>query len=219
MKKLVSIIVIAVMCLALSMTAFAAEIDLAEIGGVQNYNLHGYPGVDAIMFGYGSKVALGEYNLADYDSIIITYATDMGFVAEKEDMPVCAFFAICDADVNVGYANTGVQNEANILAKADVEDASVVNEAGTNWGRGERTVEIDVSELTYSGALYLSHYNSTGNEALVVGIEFVEADAEPSEPSEPSTPSNPESGDASVIFVVVAAALVLTVVAKKKIFA
>ena len=89
MKKLVSIIVIAVMCLALSMTAFAAEIDLAEIGGVQNYTPHGYAGVDAIMMGYGNKVALGEYNLADYDSIIITYATDMGFVAEKEDMPLC----------------------------------------------------------------------------------------------------------------------------------
>ena len=221
MKKLVSIVVVVAMCLALSLTAFAAEVDLAAIGGKQEYNPHGYADAYGVMLGYGNKVALGEYNLADYEAVVITYATDLGFIAEQDSMPCSAFFAICDAEVNVGYADSGIQNEANILAKADAEDAYIANEAGVNWGKGERTVTIDLTDISYSGNVWLSHYNSTGNEALVVGIEFVEAgagtDTDTDAGEEPE--QNAPTGDVNVVFAVVAAALVLTVICKKKIFA
>jgi hypothetical protein len=175
------------------------------------------------MLGYGNKVALGEYNLADYEAVVITYATDLGFIAEQDSMPCSAFFAICDAEVNVGYADSGIQNEANILAKADAEDAYIANEAGVNWGKGERTVTIDLTDISYSGNVWLSHYNSTGNEALVVGIEFVEAGADTDTDTGADEDKEPEqnapTGDVNVVFAVVAAALVLTVICKKKIFA
>lgn len=227
MKKLVSIVVVVAMCLALSLTAFAAEVDLAAIGGKQEYNPHGYPDAYGVMLGYGNKVALGEYNLADYEAVVITYATDLGFIAEQDSMPCSAFFAICDAEVNVGYADSGIQNEANILAKADAEDAYIANEAGVNWGKGERTVTIDLTDVSYNGNVWLSHYNSTGNEALVVGIEFVEAGAGTDTDIDTDTDTdagkepeqNAPTGDVNVVFAVVAAALVLTVICKKKIFA
>lgn len=223
MKKLVSIVVVVAMCLALSLTAFAAEVDLAAIGGKQEYNPHGYPDAYGVMLGYGNKVALGEYNLADYEAVVITYATDLGFIAEQDSMPCSAFFAICDAEVNVGYADSGIQNEANILAKADAEDAYIANEAGVNWGKGERTVTIDLTDVSYNGNVWLSHYNSTGNEALVVGIEFVEAGAGTDTDTDTDAGEEPEqnapTGDVNVVFAVVAAALVLTVICKKKIFA
>lgn len=177
MKKLFSIVIAVAMCLALSITAFAAEVDLSSItGAAQNYGPHGYPDAYGLMLEYGNKTALGEYDLADYKEIRVTYATDNSYTAFKDGMACNAFFAICDAAVSVGQVETGPQNEANILAKVDVEDAYITNEAGTNWDKNERTAVIDVSDIDYSGAIWLSHYNATASQCLVVGVEFVEAE-------------------------------------------
>lgn len=178
MKKLFSIVIAVVMCLALSITAFAAEVDLSSItGAAQNYGPHGYPDAYGIELGYGNKTYLGEFNLADYKEVKITYASDNSYTAFKDGMACNAFFALCSAEVSVGQVETGPQNADKILAKVDAEDASVTNPAGTNWDKNERTAVIDLSTVDYSGKVWMAHYNATASSVLVVGIEFVEAEA------------------------------------------
>ena len=206
MKKIFLIVLTAMLCVMLATTSFAA-LDLAALGGTQNYTAHGYAGKDCIIFGYNkAPVDLGSYDLSKYESIVVTYATDLGFQALKDGMPVTAFFAIVsEGGQCVGWADSGIKNPEKILASADCTDArSDIYPDGVNWGKGERTAVIDVSDLDYTGPVLLSHYNSTGNEALVVGIELIEK------------VDNGETGDFGIMFLVVAAALG-TVGAKKKI--
>ena len=179
MKKIISLL--AILALALTVFAFgvigsaAAEVttlDLSSLGGTQNYAPHGYSGVYGLMFGYGSVVNLGSYDLSQYSALKVTYATDLGFKAFQEGMKATAMFALKSNNESIGYANVG-PNTTGLLASADCVDASITNEAGANWDKGERVAVIDLSSVDYNGDVYLSHFNSTGNEALVVKLEFV----------------------------------------------
>lgn len=222
MKKFIALITVAVMMFSLVSVVSAADVtvDLAAVGGTKDYGPHGYTDVSAKMFGYGSNLNIGTYDLSKYASIRITYATDGGFVAKKDGMPVTAFFAVTGGEVNggVGQADSGIQNEDKILGKADCADATITNENGTNWDKNERTAVIDISNVTYNGEVYLYHYNSTGNEALVVGIELLETAIGDGEGStDDKNPSNPATSDLAIVAVSAIAAFALAgvVVCKK----
>lgn len=202
MKKIALIALTALMCVMFTMTSFAAALDLGTLGGVANYTPHGYEGVNGIMFGYNkAPINLGSYDLANYESIVVTYATDLGFQALKDGMPCAAFFAVLsEGGECVGWADTGIKNPEKILGQADCVDANAeFNPDGVNWGKGQRTAVIDVSDVDYNGPVLLSHYNSTGNEALVVGIELVE--------KEVTEPSNPPTADFGIMALVVSVVL------------
>ena len=77
-------------------------------------------------------------------------------------------------NVSIGFADASdYQNKDKIIAKGDCVDASVTNPSGAGWAQNERTVSISIADSTYTGNLVLSHFNSIGNTALVVGIKFI----------------------------------------------
>ena len=177
MKKIITIVLAVVMVLSLCVIgAFAGEdkeIDVATLPGAQEaFTAHGYAGKSLVKFGYGTVVSLGTLDLSQYSACEITYATDMGYKAFQEGMTATAMWALKSTNETIGYANVG-PNENGLLGKADCVDASVTKPDGANWDRGERTAVIDLSAQDYNGEVFLSHFNSTGNEALLVSLKFV----------------------------------------------
>lgn len=177
MKKIITIVLAMVMVLSLcTLNAFAAEdyeVDLSTLSGAAaNYSAHGYPDRTLVMFGYGTVVSLGTLDLSQYDSCEVTYATDLGYKAFIDGMKATAMWALKSNSETIGYVDVG-PNEDGLIAKGDCVDASITNEEGANWDKGERTTVIDLSNVDYNGEVFLSHFNSTGNEGLCVSIKFV----------------------------------------------
>jgi hypothetical protein len=200
-----------VLIMVLSMTlmpSFAEDdlvIDLGAIGGVENYGPHGYAGRKLIMFGYEKVVELGNFDLSKYEAMEITYATDLGFEAKKEDMKHVAVLGIKSAKSPIfGFANQDF-NEENSLGWAPLTDADPnANPDGVNWDKGERKCVIDLSGQNYNGDVYLMCFNSTGNETLVVEIKLIAAQ------------ENPTTGDFGIIGMAIVTAYATTLTKKKK---
>ena len=200
------------------------EFDLEAMGGTASFADHGYGDTIGLMFGYGNYKSLGNLDLSKYSKIIITYATHHPFLNRYDDMPCNAMFAICSNGTTVGYSNVDKREEAGILAQQDCTDSTDI------WVNGERTCEIDLSNVDYNGEVFLSHYNSTGMEALVTSIVLVAAEgATTTVPggstgnsgsnSNPNTNTNPNTGNfMPFVIVIAAAAFVVTVVSKKRAF-
>lgn len=207
MKKLTVFVLVLVLALSMVIVpSHAAEdvvVDLGAVGGTADYSAHGYGNLKLIKFGYGSKINIGTFDLSQYDRVEITYATDRGFKAFQEGMSHVSVLGIKSAaDPIFGYVDTPF-NEENSLGWAELTDASDINPSGANWDKTERTVVIDVSGQNYNGPIWLSCFNSTGNETLVVSIKFVAKSA------------NPETADFGFIGMAVVS-LYSTVLMKKK---
>jgi hypothetical protein len=209
MKKLMVFLLVLIMVLSMTlMPSFAEDdlvIDLGAIGGVENYGPHGYAGRKLIMFGYEKVVELGNFDLSKYEAMEITYATDLGFEAKKEDMKHVAVLGIKSAKSPIfGFANQDF-NEENSLGWAPLTDADPnANPDGVNWDKGERKCVIDLSGQNYNGDVYLMCFNSTGNETLVVEIKLIAAQ------------ENPTTGDFGIIGMAIVTAYATTLTKKKK---
>ena len=180
-KKLLALLVaLTLICSMFATVSVSAatsyNVDLSAAGGTTGFTAHGYDASTVgLMFGYGKVVDLGSINLADYKQIVITYANDPSFTAMQSGMAMTACFAIAKSNISIGNPGDNTDNSASadILAKANCTDASGTPSA---WKANERTVTIDVSSVTYSGKVYLSHFNSKGHESLVTKIRLVAAD-------------------------------------------
>ncbi len=209
MKKLMVFLLVLIMVLSMTlMPSFAEDdlvIDLGAIGGVENYGPHGYAGRKLIMLGYEKVVELGNFDLSKYEAMEITYATDLGFEAKKEDMKHVAVLGIKSAKSPIfGFANQDF-NEENSLGWAPLTDADPnANPDGVNWDKGERKCVIDLSGQNYNGDVYLMCFNSTGNETLVVEIKLIAAQ------------ENPTTGDFGIIGMAIVTAYATTLTKKKK---
>ena len=150
-------------------------VDLSLLEGVSsNWVNHGYPDLISKELAYQNSWPIGLFDLTGFEAVEVTYATDMGFKAKKEGMTLTSCFALMSENVTIGCAEQpSYSNPDKIIALANCTDASVLNPDAANWAQGERTAVIDVSESTYQGSIALSHFNSTGNTALVVGIKFI----------------------------------------------
>ena len=157
------------------------------------------------MFGYEKVVELGNFDLSKYEAMEITYATDLGFEAKKEDMKHVAVLGIKSAKSPIfGFANQDF-NEENSLGWAPLTDADPnANPDGVNWDKGERKCVIDLSGQNYNGDVYLMCFNSTGNETLVVEIKLIAAQ------------ENPTTGDFGIIGMAIVTAYATTLTKKKK---
>jgi len=143
------------------------EFDLAALGGKAEYTPHGYGDKVCLMLGYVNVHSLGILDLSNYSKLIITYATHHPYLNKYDDMPCNSMFALCKNGITVGYASVDKREEAGILAQQDT-----ANSTGA-WANGERTCEIDLTDVDYNGEIFLSHYNATGMEALVSKIVLV----------------------------------------------
>lgn len=189
MKKIVSVILAVALVISMcAVMSFAAEdyvVDLSTVeftgGSGGEHAAHGYAGVDTLLLGYGNVITLGNMNLGDYSACEITYATDLGYVAQKEDMKIPANFSLKSNNVCIGCSNQEPQTDG-LLAQADcidVDKENLHNPEGANWDKDERVCSIDLTNVDYSGEVWLSHFNSTGNEALVAEIRFVAKEEAP----------------------------------------
>ena len=150
-------------------------VDLSLLEGVSsNWVNHGYPDLISKELAYQNSWPIGLFDLTGFEAVEVTYATDMGFKAKKEGMTLTSCFALMSENVTIGCAEQpSYSNPDKIIALADCTDATVTNKDAGGWAQGERTAVIDVSESTYQGPIALSHFNSTGNTVLVVGIKFI----------------------------------------------
>lgn len=150
-------------------------VDLSKLAGTtQSFGAHGYPDLKSMNMGYNDTLPLGLFDLTGFESVEITYATDAGFKAQHSNMSVVSCFALMSANVSIGFGDApDYQNKDKIVAKGDCVDASITNPSGGGWAQNERTVSINVADSTYIGDLVLSHFNSLGNTALVVGVKFI----------------------------------------------
>ena len=136
---------------------------------------HGYPGVDTLLLNYGNVISLGNLDLRYYSACEITYATDLGFVAQRDGMMIPANFSLKSNNVCIGYATLDPQLDG-LLAQAnctDVDQNNLHNPDGMNWDKDERVCSIDLTNVDYAGEVWLSHFNSIGQQALVSKIRFV----------------------------------------------
>jgi len=176
-KKLLALFVaLTLICSMFATISVSAASDttlsMQSLGGTTGWDAYGYPGIYAVKFGFGSVLSLGNINLADYDTIEVTYASDPNyFVTKTGAMEMNACFAVYSVSRSVGWpAAGGEHNAEGLLAKAD----TAAGPGGVvAWKVTERKVSIDVSAVDYSGPVYLSHYNPIGHEALVVGIKLI----------------------------------------------
>lgn len=176
-KKLLALLVaLTLICSMFATISVSAASDttlsMQSLGGTTGWDDNGYPGIYAVMFGYGAVLSLGNINLADYDTIEVTYASDPNyFVTKTGAMEMNACFAVYSVNRSVGWpAAGGEHNAEGLLAKAD----TTAGPGGVvAWKVTERKVSLDVSAVDYSGPVYLSHYNPLGHEALVVGIKLI----------------------------------------------
>ena len=150
-------------------------VNLSLLEGVSsNWASHGYPDRTMRNLGYNNSWPIGLFDLTGFEAVEVTYATDMNFKAKQASMTLTSCFALMSENVTIGCADQpAYSNPDKIIALANCTDASVLNPDAAGWAQGERTAVIDVSESTYQGPIALSHFNSTGNEALVVGIKFI----------------------------------------------
>ena len=149
-------------------------IDLSTVEGYKASNNYGYD-CPIIDIGYNEVYLLGEIDLSKYSQIIIKYSYD-GDSPNVTDRtpeqcwtdaghaPIIGFTSINKC---FGYAN---------VTNQDAIDAGVYTEipyTTGNWAAATRTAVIDLTDITYSGACYLSAYNPWGRTIAVASIELV----------------------------------------------
>ncbi|MFR1518195.1 MAG: hypothetical protein ACLSVG_05385 [Clostridia bacterium] len=163
-----------------------------------------------IMMNYNGYILIAkDVDLSKYSKAVITYSTDKTFVEEENEI---GFFSKA-APFGFGPDRKTDGLIASGLTTSSNGDAWLIT----------RDMEIDLSNVDYKGDLYLAYYMKNPNGVCVTAIEFTLKDGTEPAPSDPSpTPSNPDkkpntnTGDMNVVFIIAAAAVVLSVVFKKK---
>ena len=189
MKKIISAILAVALVLSLcTVMSFAAEDYVVDLDAVESvasnpgeHAPHGYAGVTTLLLDYGNVITLGELDLGAYSACEVTYATDLGYEAQKEGMKIPANFSLKSNNVCIGAATQDPATDG-LIAQADCINAdrdNPHNPDGANWDKDERVCSIDLSNVDYSGEVWLSHFNSVGNQALIVEIRFVAKEEAP----------------------------------------
>lgn len=227
MKKILSLILVIAMIASVGLvSSFAAgnvEVDLSKLPEAKtDFAAHGYEGVSAFLIGYSEVYSLGTLNLADYDKMEISYATDKNFQNFYEGMSHNAVLGIKSARSSYGQVETPF-NDEDSLAWGELEAAYETNPDGSNWDKNERVCTLDLSDVDYNGEVFLTSFSSTGNQILVVKVKLIaEASTEdPSNPGDTTNPDNQNPGTAdstAVVFMIAAAAVVVTLLLKKRAF-
>ena len=111
---------------------------------------------------YGTVLNLGEMDLSGYAAVEILYCSD----ANAKLGDVGSYFALAASDDPIRNA----EGNRQVLAKG------ILSNATGPWSDNIRTVTIDVSSLSYSGAVYLPVYMGDFNGVNIVGIRLIRRD-------------------------------------------
>jgi len=161
-----------------------------------------------VMMNYDGYILIAkDIDLSKYSKAVVSYSTDASFTQEENEI---GFFSKA-----APFGHGSDRKTDGLIASGFTTAAN-----GDNW-LVSREMEIDLSNVDYKGDLYLAYYMKEANGICVTGIELTLNDG--TEPSNPTTKpddtdknQNTNTGDMSIAFIVAAAAVILTVVFKKK---
>ena len=169
-------------------------INLATINGYKPTNNYGYD-CPIIDIGYNEVYLLGDIDLSKYSQAIIKYSYDGDTMTDRTPeqcwtdcgrAPIIGFTTINKC---FGYANVTNADAIEAGFYADLPYTT------GNWSAHTRTAVIDLTDVTYSGPLYLSAYNPWGRGIAVVSIELVPAPEVAPEEPEVTEPQEPETNE------------------------
>lgn len=165
-----------------------------------------------IMMNYDGYIMIAkDIDLSKYSKAVISYSTDASFAQDENEI---GFFSKA-----APFGHEADRKTDGLLVSGYTTPAD-----GDTW-LVSREMELDLSNINYKGDLYLAYYMKVANGVCITGIEFTLNDGTEPAPSDPTaTPTakpdgqkpNTNTGDMSIAFIVAAAAVVLTVVFKKK---
>ena len=119
------------------------------------------------LLGYGQYIDLGKMDLTGYNTVRIQYGCDGGDGTKGN-------FAALNGNAPIGlkstassYGQAGDYNMDGDIAHGDMVFSS------NGWASGARWVEIDVSDITYNGNVYVTMHNPTGTQIAITAIEFI----------------------------------------------
>ena len=128
--------------------------DLSTVGGVSGNptNFGKYIEVR----NYNTVLELGEFDLSQYTKVEISYGSDGNAML---------------GDAGSAFAISDVKKPATKKMKNALAYGVMENATGNFW-TPDRTVTIDLTDVTYSGTVYLGVYMADFNGVTIYGITF-----------------------------------------------
>ena len=162
------------------------EVDLTKVSATGSFpnvddpvngGIFGQPDLHVISLHYGS-INLGELDLSKYSKVTVTYATPSGeangsdFTAEYEATGKRVLLLNAPSAIQDGTAFEYLPADGAVITSAHYEISETYGQI--------TTVEIDLSDVTYNGQVYLSfdarnannEFGALGYLVYVMGIHF-----------------------------------------------
>ena len=191
MKKIISLVLVAMMLVASMAMAVAADtsVNVAELPDASDFSDAQYTHKILHIGANGDIKSMGTWNLAGVSKIVISYGTDPSVASIAEN-------------------NVYVKDAAgNVIGQAKL------SQPGLFWALGQREVEIAINS-DYNGELFITK-DDAANQMAIDAITLVGGSNEGGATA-PETPSNPETSDFAVVVVALATLSLAGIVVCKK---
>ncbi len=164
-------------------------IDMATLGGTgfrTDFVPAGY-NAPLQLLGYAVTIDLGNIDLSKYSAVKITYGCDGGAGTEA-NFADASSLAIGLKSQNTSYGQETTDNFDGDIAHTDMVFSS------DGWASGAREAVVDLTNVDYSGNVWVAVHNPKSTEIAISAIEFIGAEktAEPEAPVEPEEPETPK---------------------------
>lgn len=113
--------------------------------------------------GYSAYFSVGNLDLSKYSACKITYGAPAHFDVDAGGMP--CIIGLKSTNSAYGWHDQSPYNLDGNLGYAPMEEAS------TDWAK--RVATIDLSDVTYSGEVFVTSYVSNSTEQAVYAVEFI----------------------------------------------
>ena len=190
MKKIISLVLVAMMLVASMAMAVAADtsVNVAELPDASDFSDAQYTHKILHIGANGDVKSMGTWNLAGVSKIVISYGTDPSVASIAEN-------------------NVYVQDAAgSVIGQAKL------SQPGLFWAQGQREVEIAINS-DYNGELFITK-DDAANQMAIDAITLVGGSNEGG--AAPETPSNPTTSDFAVVVVALATLSLAGIVVCKK---
>ena len=128
------------------------------------------PSGPMIQMGYNSFFSVGKLDLSKYKSVAITYGTPAAFDADA-DGNTCIIGLKSEAS---SYGWHGAA-EYNLSGNLGYDEMIEVKDPTADFAETREAV-IDLSDIDYSGEVYVTSYASNGHVQGVFAVEFIASD-------------------------------------------
>ena len=130
------------------------KLDLSKVGGISGAPDNFGKYIEVRQF--NTVLELGEFDLSQYTKVEISYGSDGNAML---------------GDVGSAFAISDVKKPATKKMKNALAYGVMENATGDFW-TPDRTVTIDLTDVTYSGTVYLGVYMADFNGVTIYGITF-----------------------------------------------